>query len=118
MTYWREEPLEVGAIFEGSWGSWAVEVKTSGFGSHELKGLLEFCRRNPKFRPLVITAPGDEPIARRRSILAISWREFLLSGPCRYQKLDLRRDLADLTVKLTALRYAFYRRNSFGEPTA
>ncbi len=81
VTYWREEPLEVDAVFEGSWGNWAVEVKTSGFGSHELKGLLEFCRRNPKFRPLVITAPGDEPIARRHSILAISWREFLVSGP-------------------------------------
>lgn len=81
VTYWREEPLEMDAVFEGSWGNWAVEVKTSGFGLHELKGLLEFCRRNPKFRPLVITAPGDEPIARRHSILAISWREFLVSGP-------------------------------------
>lgn len=28
VTYWREEPLEVDAVVEGSWGSWAIEVKT------------------------------------------------------------------------------------------
>jgi uncharacterized protein len=81
VTYWREEPLEIDAVFEGDWGDWAVEVKTSSFDSHELKGLLEFCRRNSKFRPLVITAPGDERIARGHGLSAISWKEFLVSGP-------------------------------------
>jgi hypothetical protein len=81
VTYWREEPLEVDAVFEGSWGDWAVEVKTTSFDSFALKGLLEFCRRNPKFRPLVITAPGDEPLAHRHGLAAISWKEFLISGP-------------------------------------
>jgi hypothetical protein len=63
VTYWREEPLEVDAVFEGSWGDWAIEIKTGGFDLYDLKGLLEFCRRNTKFRPLIITAPGDEPLA-------------------------------------------------------
>lgn len=81
VTYWREEPLEVDAIFEGDWGHWAVEVKTQRFDFHELKGLLEFCRRNGKFLPLVITAAGHEQIARNHRLPAISWQEFLLSGP-------------------------------------
>ena len=28
VAYWREEPLEVDGIIEGSWGVWAIEVKT------------------------------------------------------------------------------------------
>ena len=81
VTYWREEPWEVDAAFEGSWGDWAVEVKSARFELQNLKGLLEFCRRNPKFRPLVITAPGDEVIAQRHGLAALSWKEFLMSGP-------------------------------------
>ena len=81
VTYWREEPLEVDAVVEGSWGGWTIEVKTSGFGSHDLKGLLEFGRRNPKLHPLVITAPGDETFARGLGLSAVSWKEFLISGP-------------------------------------
>ena len=42
VTFWREEPLEVGAVFEGSRGDWAIEIKTGGFDLHDLKGLLEF----------------------------------------------------------------------------
>ncbi|HVE87764.1 MAG TPA: AAA family ATPase, partial [Myxococcales bacterium] len=30
VSYWREEPLEVDAVIDGSWGSWAIEVKTGG----------------------------------------------------------------------------------------
>jgi predicted AAA+ superfamily ATPase len=81
VTYWREEPLEVDAVFEGSWGDWAIEIKTGGFDLYDLKGLLEFCRRNTKFRPLIITAPGDEPLASRHGLLAISWKQFLVDGP-------------------------------------
>ena len=81
VTYWREEPLEVDAVFEGSWGDWAIEIKTGGFDLYDLKGLLEFSRRNTKFRPLVITAPRDEPLASRHGLLAISWKQFLVDGP-------------------------------------
>jgi hypothetical protein len=81
VTYWREEPLEIDAVFEGSWGQWAIEVKTGRFDAHALTGLLEFCRRNPKFVPLVVTAPGGEDSARRHGIRALSWEDFLVSGP-------------------------------------
>jgi len=81
VTYWREESLEIDAVFEGSWGEWAIEVKTSRFDTQSLNGLLEFCRRNPKFTPLVIYAPGNEEIARRHGIRGVSWEDFLVSGP-------------------------------------
>ena len=81
VTYWREEPLEIDAVVEGSWGDWAIEVKTSSFNSLRLQDRLESGRRNPKFRPVVITASGDEPLARRRGVAAISWKEFLISAP-------------------------------------
>jgi predicted AAA+ superfamily ATPase len=69
VTYWREEPLEIDAVFQGSWGDWAIEIKTGGFDPYDLKGLLEFCRRNTKFRPLVITAPATSP----SPAVAASW---------------------------------------------
>ena len=81
VTYWREEPLEIDAVFEGSWGNWAVEGKTGRFSGQDLRGLLEFCRRYPAFTPLVITAPGDEESARRYGLQSISWENFLISGP-------------------------------------
>lgn len=80
-TYWREEPLEVDAVFQGSWGKWAVEVKTGKFGAHDLRGVLEFNRRNPAFTPLVITAPGNEDAAQRHGIHGLSWDDFLIYGP-------------------------------------
>ena len=40
-------------------------MKTGGFGSQQLKVMLEFCRRNPKLQPIVITATGAEEKARR-----------------------------------------------------
>ncbi len=81
VTYWREEPLEVDAVFEGTWGKWAVEVKTGRFSSQDLRGLMEFCRRYPAFTPLVITAPGDEDCARRHGLRSMKWEDFLLTGP-------------------------------------
>lgn len=81
VTYWREEPLEVDAVLEGAWGSWVVEVKSSRFDSRDLAGLLEFSKRHPAFRPLVITRPGDEDLARRFGLAAISWSDFLATGP-------------------------------------
>ena len=81
VTYWREEPLEIDAVLEGSWGQWAVEVKTGHFTVQDLTALTEFCRRNPKFLPLLITAPGDEESARRHGMHAVNWHDFLNSGP-------------------------------------
>lgn len=83
VSYWREEPLEVDGIFEGSWGSWAVEVKTGRFQASQLKGLFEFSTRHPSFRPLVICEADALPIARRAGATAIAWRQFLLEGPPR-----------------------------------
>lgn len=81
VTYWREEPLEVDCVTEGNWGRWAIEIKTGIVESTHLKGLLEFCRRNPQFRPLVVTAPGQESEVTRFGLTAISWVDFLLAGP-------------------------------------
>lgn len=81
VTYWREEPLEVDAVFEGMWGSWAVEIKTGRFSSQDLRGVMEFCRRNPSFTPLVITAPGHEESARRHGLQSMNWEDFLFTGP-------------------------------------
>jgi len=81
VSYWREEPQEIDAVFDGSWGKWAVEVKTGRFDAQALRGLLEFCRRHPIFKPLVITAPGDENSAKRHGIESVSWEDFLIAGP-------------------------------------
>ena len=81
VTYWREEPLEIDAVIEGAWGNWAVEIKTGSFDVHGLKGLLEFSRRNPRFTPLVITAPGEGAVPRRHGLRSVGWDEFLISGP-------------------------------------
>ncbi len=83
VTYWREEPYEVDGVLEGSWGTWAVEVKTGAFDAHDLRGLLEFTRRHPRFRPLVLTGPDGEKMAQRAGVMARSWTEFLLQGPPR-----------------------------------
>lgn len=81
VTYWREEPIEVDGVFEGSWGKWAVEIKTGRFTASDLRGLFEFCRRFPEFRPLVLTAPGDEDGAKKHGVSSISWVDFLVAGP-------------------------------------
>jgi predicted AAA+ superfamily ATPase len=33
QSYWCEEPLEVDTVLEGSWGKWAIEVKTGTIAS-------------------------------------------------------------------------------------
>lgn len=83
VAYWREEPFEVDGVLEGAWGRWAVEVKTGPFGVPELRGLLEFTRRHPKFRPLVLCDSGREETAKRFGMPALSWTQFLTSGPPR-----------------------------------
>lgn len=81
VSYWREEPLEVDGVFEGSWGSWAIEVKTGQVHAVELRGLLEFTRRHPEYRPLLICAASGRAAAARAGVQAIPWRDFLLAGP-------------------------------------
>ena len=81
VSYWREEPLEVDGISEGSWGKWAIEVKTGRFQMNELTGLLEFTRRHPGFRPLVVCSASGRATAERADVPAITWQQFLLDGP-------------------------------------
>ena len=82
VTYWREEPIEVDAIIEGSWGSWAVEIKTGAVEPSDLRGLLEFTRRFD-YHPLLVCNETELLAAKRVGIDAIRWQEFLLSGPPR-----------------------------------
>lgn len=81
VAYWREEPIEVDGVLEGSWGSWAVEVKTGAFTTRDLAGLLEFARRHPRFRPLVLCDRERVDGARATGIDVIPWDEFLWAGP-------------------------------------
>jgi hypothetical protein len=78
--YWREEPREVDAVLEGTWGKWAVEVKTGSYTVNELAGLLEFLRRFRSYRPLVICNEEDSAVAQRAGLPSISWSQFLWSG--------------------------------------
>lgn len=45
VSYWREEPLEIDGVLEGSWGAWAIEVKTGSIAAGDLGGIAEFTRR-------------------------------------------------------------------------
>jgi hypothetical protein len=74
VSYWREEPLEVDGVREGSWGAWAIEVKTGVLGAREIRGLLEFVRRFPKFQPLLVCDTEQLPAAARLGVSATSWK--------------------------------------------
>ena len=77
VRYWREEPLEVDAVIEGSWGNWVVEIKTGDFSERDLAGLFEFNRRFPAYRPLVISDESGQRTAERAGALATTWVRFL-----------------------------------------
>lgn len=79
--YWRAEPLEVDLVTSGSWGDWAIEVKTGSCSTSDLAGLFELCRRFPRYRPLLLCEEGEEGPATRAGITALPWRRFLLTGP-------------------------------------
>ena len=81
VSYWREEPLEVDGVLEGTWGRWAIEVKTGLVEPAHLRGLLEFTRRFPEYRPLLISEASARTTAERAGIATLSWPEFLLAGP-------------------------------------
>lgn len=80
VRYWREEPLEVDAVLEGSWGAWAVEIKTGTVQATDLRGLLELTRRYPRYRPLLI-CDSQRAAVDRMGVETVDWRDFLLSGP-------------------------------------
>jgi hypothetical protein len=80
VSYWREEPYEVDFIIEGTWGRFAVEVKTGRYGTRDLAGLLEFHRRHPGIAPLVLCDAGEESIAERLAVATMPWERFLLDG--------------------------------------
>jgi hypothetical protein len=58
VAYWREEPLELDAVFEGTWGKWAVEIQTGSFDVHpeRIAGVLP-----PESK---IHSPGDDRAGR------------------------------------------------------
>ncbi|HET7503769.1 MAG TPA: AAA family ATPase [Kofleriaceae bacterium] len=81
VSYWREEPLEVDGVIEGSWGSWAIEVKTGATSAGDLRGLAELVRRRPGLQPLVLCDEQALATVERAGLPAQPWREFLLQGP-------------------------------------
>jgi predicted AAA+ superfamily ATPase len=83
LAYWREEPFEVDGVLEGPWGRWAVGVKTGPIGTGDLRGLLEFTRRFPEYRPLLICDAAARAVGERLHVPVIAWKEFLLAGPPR-----------------------------------
>lgn len=80
VHYWRAEPLEVDLVTTGSWGRWAVEVKTGPVGAAAARGVLEFCRRNPSFRPAIACDPAQVGAVRGLGVAAVAWPELLLRG--------------------------------------
>jgi len=81
VCYWRTEPLEVDWVLEGNWGKWAIKVKTDAWRPQDLKGLLEFCRLYPAFRPLLLCNEGDEAPGTEAGVTTQSWASFLMNGP-------------------------------------
>lgn len=77
VTYWREEPWEADAVFDGERGSWVVEVKTGPYGTSDLRGLARAATALPQHRPLVLCDPGQEATARNAGFTALPWTEFL-----------------------------------------
>jgi predicted AAA+ superfamily ATPase len=81
VSYWRDDTYEVDGVIDGPWGSFAIEVKTSSFIERDLIGLLEFTRQYPKYAPLVVCDEKDVPRAKKMNLKAVSWQNFLYSGP-------------------------------------
>lgn len=80
VFYWREEPWEVDGVLIGSWGKWAMEVKTGNFSLRDLGGLLEFCRRYPSFQPLVLCS-RERAVDTLPGVSLMAWTDFLLGKP-------------------------------------
>lgn len=81
VSYWREEPLEIDGIIEGSWGSWAVEITLGKVNHQSMRGLFEFNRQYPKYQPLIVCEEKELIACKRLGISGITWQEFLWQGP-------------------------------------
>jgi predicted AAA+ superfamily ATPase len=81
VTYWREEPFEVDGVLMGSWGSWVIAVKTGPVAASDLRGLGEFVRRHPRFRPMVLCDERAVAAAEGTGFPAMSWTDFLSGSP-------------------------------------
>lgn len=77
VTYWREEPWEADAVFDGGHGRWVVEVKTGAYGTSDLRGLAHAAEALPKHRPLLLCDPGQEAVGRSAGFTVVPWTEFL-----------------------------------------
>ena len=77
VSYWREEPHEVDAVIEGSWGKWAVCVRPERYDESSLRGLGEFSRRFPRYIPKVLCDEGEEAAAERVGVDPLPWRTLL-----------------------------------------
>jgi predicted AAA+ superfamily ATPase len=80
VSYWREEPFEVDAVIDGTWGRWAIEVTTGVPDSRHVRGLAEFTKKHPEYKPLLV-ASSDRSALPVAGIAAVTWRQFLLDGP-------------------------------------
>jgi len=78
VLYWREEPLEVDAVIDGSWGKWAIEVKGGPVQALDLKGLLEFHKRFPQYKPLLVAGETGRRTAQAVGVQFLTWQEYLL----------------------------------------
>lgn len=78
VMYWREEPFEVDAIIDNGSEKWAIEVKTGSFTSIDLRGLFEFTKQYPEFKPLLLCDETEQETGKRLGIETMPWREFLL----------------------------------------
>ena len=58
-----------------------MEVKTGAVGAADRRRRLEFTRRFPGYRPLVIGDEAALPAAQRAGVEGIAWRDFLVAGP-------------------------------------
>jgi len=65
---------------DGSWGRWAIEVKTGEIDAARLRGLAESVRRVPRYRPIVVCDPAQRHAVERLGLMACGWPDFLLDG--------------------------------------
>jgi len=77
VTYWRDEPWEADAVFDGDHGRWIVEVKTGRYTATDLRGLAHAAQALSDYRPLVLCDAGQEEVARHAGFTAVAWPDFL-----------------------------------------
>ncbi|MBN1982202.1 MAG: ATP-binding protein, partial [Chitinivibrionales bacterium] len=80
VYYWRKEPLEIDLVLDGSWGKFAVEIKSGEWSLPDLRGLSEFCTIYPKFQPLLVCDEKQIDRGRNTTIPVMSWKKWLLTN--------------------------------------